>query len=65
MATAAAMRIEIEHLRMLVGMTTDSKVLAKIEKLIQELERRLRQSGNGHAAKGRHLNYAPIGQRCC
>jgi hypothetical protein len=50
MLDADALREEIEHLRTLSALNTDQKVLAEIDALIHELERRIRLSGDGHAA---------------
>jgi hypothetical protein len=47
MSNEAEMRHEIAHLRVLAAQSTDSSLLAEIELLIQELEERLRNSGNG------------------
>jgi hypothetical protein len=41
------MRTEIGHLRTLASMNTDPRVLAEIDALIHELERRIRLTGNG------------------
>jgi len=42
-----AMRMEIAHLRVLAASNSDERVLAEIERMIQELERRIRRDGNG------------------
>jgi len=42
-----AMRAKIQHLRVLAGLTTDTKVLAEINTLIRELERRVHRAGDG------------------
>jgi ribosome-associated translation inhibitor RaiA len=42
-----AMRMDIAHLRALAASNTDERVLAEIERMIQELERRIRRDGNG------------------
>jgi hypothetical protein len=47
MNNEAEMRHEIAHLRLLASKSTDSFLFAEIELLIQELEERLRNSGNG------------------
>ena len=47
MLDADALREEIEHLRTLSALNTDQKVLAEIDALVRELERRIRQSGDG------------------
>lgn len=44
------MRAEIGYLRSLSDMNDDPRVRAEIQLLIVELERRIRESGNGHAA---------------
>ena len=49
MKNQAELRRELAHLHVLAEMTTDDQVLAEISKLVQELEERLRQSGNGAA----------------
>jgi hypothetical protein len=41
--TGNALRAEIDHLRGLARLVTDERVLAEIEKMIQELEQRLRE----------------------
>jgi hypothetical protein len=45
---ADAMREEIRHLRTAAKMTTDPRVLAQIQMLIEELESRLGILSNGH-----------------
>ena len=45
---AAAMRMEIGHLRRLAKLTDDARILAQIQALIDELERRLGRLENGH-----------------
>ena len=47
MSNEAEMRHEIAHLRVLASNSTDSLLLVEIELLIDELEERLRNSGNG------------------
>ena len=47
MSNEVEMRDEIEQLRVLASNSTDSVLVAEIELLIQELEERLRNSGNG------------------
>jgi hypothetical protein len=49
MDTVDDMRTEVAHLHTLATMTTDGAVLAEIQMLIDELERRIRRGGNGHA----------------
>jgi hypothetical protein len=49
MENEGGLRREIAHLQVLAAMSTDAQVLGEIAKLIQELERRLRPSGNGGA----------------
>ena len=49
MKNQTELRRELAHLHVLAEMTTDDQVLAEIGKLIQELEERLHQSGNGAA----------------
>jgi hypothetical protein len=44
------MRAELRHLRVLARLATDPKVLAEIDLLVQELERRIRRGGNGEDA---------------
>jgi hypothetical protein len=46
MDDADTMREEVQHLRHLATLTTDPRVLAEVEALIRELERRIRQSGS-------------------
>jgi hypothetical protein len=41
--TAETLRAEIDHLRRLGELVTDARVLAEIEKMIGELEQRLRE----------------------
>ena len=49
---AAAMRAEIEHLRKLATMTSDSGLLGQIEALIGELERQLMRLEGGSWSPG-------------
>ena len=49
MKNQAELRREIAHLRTLASMATDNNVLAEIGLVIEELERRLREAGNGSA----------------
>ena len=46
-----AMRVEIEHLRTLASLTTDVRVLAEIQALIDELEYRIKHIGNGSGTR--------------
>jgi hypothetical protein len=41
-----AMRMDIAHLRVLAASNTDERVLAEIERMIRELDRRIRRDGN-------------------
>jgi hypothetical protein len=48
--TVDALRAEIDHLKRLAHLVTDARVTAEIRKMIEELERRLREhrpDGNG------------------
>ena len=55
-----AMRMEIAHLQILAASNSDERVLAEIERMIKELERRIRRDGNGfdqpHDSHGEALN---------
>jgi hypothetical protein len=51
MEDAATMCIEIAHPRTLASTANDSRVLAEITLLIQQLERRIRYTENGRAAE--------------
>jgi hypothetical protein len=42
-----AMRGRIQHLKVLAGLTTDAVVLAEINALIRELDRRIHRAGDG------------------
>jgi hypothetical protein len=50
MDDAEEMQKEIQHLRTLAAVNTNAKVLTEIQMLIDELERRIREGGNGHSA---------------
>jgi hypothetical protein len=41
--TADGLRAEIDHLRRLIQLVTDAQVRAEIQKMIEELEQRLRE----------------------
>jgi hypothetical protein len=49
MSTAAELRAEAAHLRKFAGNVTEPEVLAEMNKLIAELERRARLSDSGGA----------------
>jgi hypothetical protein len=60
--TANALRAEIDHLRRLVDLVTDAQVRAEIRRMIEELERRLREIEPRHDLDGQRASrpdYAP------
>jgi hypothetical protein len=51
MESEAEMREEVTHLQLLASMTTDATALMEIQTLIGELQRRIRERGNGHVPR--------------
>jgi hypothetical protein len=52
MENVAALRAELKHLRAMVHVTVDPRLLGELHAMITELERRLRQAENGGGNAG-------------
>ena len=54
--TAAELRGEAQHLREFAATVTDPEVLAELQLMIEECERRARAMGNGDVHLGEHVH---------
>ena len=59
--TPETLRAQIDHQRRLAQLVTDAGVRAEIEKMIEELERRLRELENGEPKQNMRIIPANLG----